>query len=65
MRNNIGVVKYEARLEYKEETVKNAIGSIHYCKCIKCKKRWVNERMVRNCKIWAEVMKERYSSPED
>lgn len=35
--------------------VKNAMGSMYYCKCIVCKKR------ERNCKAQLEVMKKRYS----
>lgn len=37
-------------LECIEETVKNAIDFIHYCKCITCKKRSLNEKIVCNCK---------------
>ena len=56
---------YEVGLECTGETVKNAMGSMHYRKCIACKKGWVNERTARDRKAWAEVMKERYPRPED
>ena len=56
---------YTVGLECTGETVKNAIGSIHYRKYIACKKGWVNERTARNRKVWAEVMKERYRRPEN
>lgn len=44
--------------------MKNAMGFIHYCKYIACKKRWVNEKMACDCKVWVEVMKKRYSIPK-
>ncbi len=33
---------YEVRLECTGQTVKNAMGSLNYWKCIACKKGWVN-----------------------
>lgn len=49
---------YEVGLECTGETVKNAMGSMQYRKCIACKKGWVNEKTARDRKAWAEVMKE-------
>ena len=56
---------YEIRLECKGKTVKNAMGFMHYRKCIACKKGWVNKKTARNCKSWTEVMKERYPRSEN
>ena len=56
---------YEVRLECTGKTVKNAMGSMHYCKCVAYKKGWVNEKTARDWKSWVEVMKEKYSRPED
>ena len=39
--------------------------SMHYRKCIACKKGWVNEKPARDRKAWAEVMKQKYPEPED
>ena len=56
---------YEVGLEWTGQTVKNAMGSMHYRKRIACKKGWVNEKTARDRKALAQVMKERYSKPED
>ena len=45
--------------------VKNAMGSMYYRQYIAFKNELVNEKTVRDCKAWAEVMKERYLRPED
>ena len=56
---------YEVGLECTKEMVKNAMGFMHYRQYIAFKKELVNEKTARDCKVWAEVMKERYLRPED
>ena len=56
---------YEVGLECTEQTIKNAMGCMNYRKYIACKKGWVNEKIARDRKAWAQVMKERYPKPED
>lgn len=53
-------MSYEVELEYIEKMVKNAIDFIYYYKCIAYKKRWVNEKIIRNHKICTKVIKKKY-----
>lgn len=55
---------FEVGLEYTGETVKKALRSMNYRKCVSCKKGWVNEKTARDRKAWAEVMKAKYPRPE-
>lgn len=52
-------------LECTGEMVKNAMGSMHFRKCIACNKGWINEKTICDRKAWAQVIKERYLKPED
>lgn len=45
--------------------MKNAMGSILYCKCIIYKKRWVKGKMAYNCKAWLKVMEKKYLRTKD
>lgn len=55
---------FEVGLEYTGETVKKALRSMNYRKCVACKKGWVNEKTARDRKAWAEMMKAKYPRPE-
>lgn len=41
------------------------MGSIYYRKYILYKKRQINKKTTRNCKVWAKVMKEKYLRLKD
>ncbi len=56
---------YEVGLECTGQTMKNAMGSLNYRKCIACKKGQINEKTARDRKTWAQTIKEKYPKPED
>ena len=56
----------EAGLEdVLEKIIKRCMGSLEYHKCIACCKGWCNRRLIQRRKAFAELVYERYSSPED
>ena len=56
---------YELDLGVCGETLKDALGSTDYHKCIACTKGWVSQKVARRRKEYAEVMLDRYPTPED
>ena len=56
---------YEVGLDCSERTVKNAMGTMDYHKCIACRKGWVTPSTAKRRVEWVTVMKERYSEKED
>jgi hypothetical protein len=56
---------YESGLNVSGRTVKRAIGTLDYHKCIACRKGWVNKSTAANRKAYSEIMLERYSYQTD
>lgn len=56
---------YKVGLEYTAWIVKNLIRFLNYWKYIAYKKGWINEKIARDQKIQAQMMKKKYPKPED
>ena len=56
---------FEVGLECSRRTVKRAMGTMDYHKCIACRRGWVNQKIAKDRITWASVMLERYPHPED
>lgn len=46
-------------------TLRKAIGSMDYHKCLACRKGWVSQKLADKRKDWSGVMKEKYPIKED
>ena len=55
----------EIGLDCTGRTIKNAMGTMDYHKCIACRKGWVNKKTAENRVKWTDFMLERYPKPED
>ncbi len=55
----------EASVDTCGRTIKNVMGTMHYCKCIACNKGWVSSQMAERRKKYARKMLEKYPKPED
>jgi hypothetical protein len=55
----------ELSLDVCGETLKTAMGSMDYHKCIACTKGWVSKKAANRRKEYSAVMKERYPDKED
>jgi transposase len=56
---------YEAGLDVSVDTIRRAIGSLDYHKCIACRKAWINKDLGKRRKEWASTMIDRYPDLED
>ncbi len=56
---------FEVGLECSGRTVKRAIGTMEYHKCIACRRGWVNEKTAKDRLSWATNMLQKYPHPED
>jgi hypothetical protein len=56
---------YEVGLECHGDTVKRAMGTMDYHKCIACQRGWVNQKTAQKRVDWSTFMLERYPEPED
>lgn len=56
---------YESGLDISGRTVKRAMGTLDYHKCIACRKGWVNRSTAINRKAYSEVMYARYPHKSD
>jgi hypothetical protein len=56
---------YEAGLDVSVDTIKRAMGSLQYHKCIACRKGWVSSDLGKRRKVWASTMLDRYPELED
>jgi hypothetical protein len=57
---------YEAGIEgVHPDTVKRAMGSMDYHKCIACQKGWVNEKTAKDRVEWSKAALQRRPEPED
>ncbi|KAF1978853.1 hypothetical protein BU23DRAFT_586691 [Bimuria novae-zelandiae CBS 107.79] len=56
---------YESGLDVSWRTVKRAMGTLNYHKCIACRKGWVNKATAANRKQYAELMLSRYPHQQD
>ena len=56
---------YEVGLECSGRTIKKAMGTIDYHKCIACRRGWVNEKTRKDRLEYATIMLQRYPNPQD
>jgi hypothetical protein len=56
---------YESGLDVSGRTVKRAMGTLNYHKCLACRKGWVNKATATNRKQYAELMYSRYPHKTD
>ncbi|KAF2869638.1 hypothetical protein BDV95DRAFT_82469 [Massariosphaeria phaeospora] len=56
---------YESGLDVSKDTIRRAIGTLNYHKCLACKKGWVNKATAERRREYAEVMYERYPHKKD
>ena len=56
---------FEVGLECSGRTVKRAMGTMEYHKCIACRRGWVNEKTAKDRLNWATTMLQKYPHPED
>jgi hypothetical protein len=55
---------YEAGLDVSVDTIRRAMGTLNYHKCIACQKGWVSDKLGQLRKEWAATMLERYPTLE-
>lgn len=56
---------YELGLECSGRTIRKAMGTMEYHKCIACRRGWVNEKTRKDRLEYATVMLQRYPNPKD
>ncbi|KAI9883088.1 MAG: hypothetical protein M1823_005142 [Watsoniomyces obsoletus] len=56
---------FEAGVEASGKTIKRALGSLNYHKCIACTKGWVSPQTAEHRVKYAKLMLERYPTKED
>jgi hypothetical protein len=56
---------YESGLDVSPRTVKRAMGTLDYHKCIACRKGWVSEKTAEKRLEWAEETYRRYPNKQD
>jgi len=56
-------LSYEVSLNCSGRTIKCAMGSMDYRKCIACQKGWVSEKSARFRVDWCQMMLDWYSTP--
>lgn len=56
---------YEVGLECSGRTIRKAMGTMEYHKCIACRRGWVNEKTRKDRLEYATVMLQRYPNPQD
>ena len=56
---------FEAGVDCSGRTIKRAMGTMNYHKCIACKKGWVNPSLAKVRKEYSTVMLERYPEAKD
>jgi hypothetical protein len=55
---------YEARLNVSVNTIRRAMGTLDYHKCIAYRKAWINDKLSHLRKEWAALMLKRYLTVE-
>jgi hypothetical protein len=56
---------YEADLDVSVDTIRRAMGTLDYHKCIACRKTWISDDLRKRRKKWAAFMLNRYPDKED
>ena len=55
----------EAGLDLSGETIRRAMGSLHYRRCLACRKSWVSPDLADRRVTWARDMLQKYPEPKD